>query len=115
MRSCVAVLLALALAGSAPARADCKKIPENAEVTLQLKPDTPIGEVIGWYSSITCITMVVAAALEGKKVTILSPQPMKMSEARRLFHDTLDSVGLAAEQNGKIMRITEAKKARPQK
>src|SRR5262245_37384749 len=109
------VLPALALAVPGLAWADCRKLGDDVLVTLEFKPDTEIAAVIAWYAMITCLTMVVGTSIDGKKVTILAPKPIKMAEARRLFFDTLDSVGLAAEQNGKLMRIVEAKKARPRK
>src|SRR5204862_129224 len=82
---------------------------------VNLKPDSEVADVISWYSGATCTPILVSSgtALAGKKVTILSPEPITFAELRRLFHAALDSVGLAAEPDGKFLRIVDAAHARP--
>jgi type II secretory pathway component GspD/PulD (secretin) len=112
-----AAVFALALAlVPAPARGgECKKPSEKTQFKLTFKPDTEIADVIAWYSNVTCTPMLVGTPLAGKKVTILAPEPISLSEVRRLFFDTLDSVGLTVEQSGKLMQVVEARRARPKK
>jgi type II secretory pathway component GspD/PulD (secretin) len=109
------IAFALALALAAPAGAECKKLREKDLVQVQFKPDSELADVINWYALITCTTVLVGTPIAGKKVTILAPEPIPLSEARRLFYDTLDSVGLTAEQSGKALQIVESRKARPRK
>src|SRR5688572_29859570 len=97
LRSAAVLVLALALVQPL-AHADCKKLGEKELVRIDFKPDTEFADVIGWYSMLACIPMLVGTPIKGKKVTILSPEPITMAEVRRLFYDTLDSVGLTAEQ-----------------
>jgi hypothetical protein len=118
----VAILLAADAGAPAPrkppeAPADaCKRPPrEKSLVKVNLKPDSEVADVISWYSTLTCTPVLVSSAtpLAGKKVTILSPRPIAVAEVRRLFHAALDSVGLAAEPDGKFLRIVDAAHARP--
>jgi hypothetical protein len=120
------LLLALLLAadaGAPPARqappppADpCKRPPKDSTlVKVNFKPDSEVADVIAWYAAITCTGMLMSSStsLTGKKVTIVSPKPITIAEVRRLFLAALDSVGLAAEPDGKFLRIIDAAKARP--
>ena len=115
--------LALGLAGPALAKpaarpkepAACKPPGPKTLLKLNLKPDSEVADVIAWYAAVTCTTVLVTGnvPLAGKKVTILSPNPIFLSEMRRLFEAALDSVGLVAEQNGSFLRIIEARRVRP--
>jgi type II secretory pathway component GspD/PulD (secretin) len=100
----------------APAADACKRPPKDRSlVKVNLKPDSEVADVISWYAAMTCTPVLVSSAtpLAGKKVTILSPKPITVAELRRLFHAALDSVGLAAEPDGKFLRIIDAARARP--
>lgn len=113
----VAALLALALAVGPPVAAagECKKPSEKTLFKLDFKPDTEISVVINWYSTTTCVPVLIGTPIAGKKVTLLAPEPITLAEVRRLFYDTLDSVGLTAEQSGKFLQVVEARKARPKR
>jgi general secretion pathway protein D len=50
--------------------------------------------------------------LQGKKLTIVSPQLITPEEAYRLFFSALDSLGLTVEPTGKFLRVVENSKAR---
>ena len=115
--------LAVGLAGSpsvfaepAPAQEfnQCKKLkPGRRNLKVNLKPDSEIGDVIAWYASISCQGILIAGpAIQGKKVTILSPQLMTPQEAYSLFLGALDSVGLTVETMGEFLRVIETSKAR---
>jgi hypothetical protein len=115
-------LLLAADAGAPPARKapaptdPCKKPPKDSTlVKVNLKPDSEVADVISFYAATTCTGMLLSSgtSLTGKKVTIVSPKPITIAELRRLFHAALDSVGLAAEPEGKFLRIIDAAKARP--
>ncbi len=91
----------------------CKKLPAGKRIVrLNLKPDTEVMDLIGWISSITCAQFIVAVPLQGKKLTIVSPQLITPEEAYRLFFAALDSVGLTVEPTGKFLRVIENSKAR---
>lgn len=91
----------------------CKKLPAGKRIVrLNLKPDTDVMDLIGWISSITCAQFIVAVPVQGKKLTIISPQLITPEEAYRLFFSALDSVGLTVEPTGKFLRVVENAKAR---
>jgi general secretion pathway protein D len=91
----------------------CKKLPAGKRIVrLNLKPDTEVMDLIGWISSITCAQFIVSVPLQGKKITIVSPQLITPEEAYRLFFSALDSLGLTVEPTGKFLRVVENAKAR---
>jgi hypothetical protein len=113
----VAVCLALGRPASAESATEfnkCKPLrPGKRMVKLNLKPDSEISDLIAWISSITCKGIVIAGPpIQGKKVTILSPQLITPEEAFSLFLGALDSVGLTVETMGNFLRVIETSRAR---
>ncbi len=91
----------------------CHKLPAGKRIVrLNLKPDTEVMDLIGWISSITCAQFIVSVPVQGKKLTIISPQLITPEEAYRLFFSALDSLGLTVEPTGKFLRVVENSKAR---
>jgi general secretion pathway protein D len=91
----------------------CKKLsPGKASVKLNLKPDTELGDLIAWISSITCKQFLLPGTIpaNSKKVTVVAPELITPEEAYRLFLGALDSAGLTVEQSGKFLRIVETAK-----
>jgi type II secretory pathway component GspD/PulD (secretin) len=122
------VLLVLAAAGlragavpaakAAEAAGDtCRKLPPGKRlVKLTLKPETDIGDLISWISSVTCAQFVVPGSIDvrSKKVTIIAPTPITAAEAYQLFLDALDSVDLTVVRTGRFLRVVETTKAKTQ-
>jgi general secretion pathway protein D len=93
----------------------CKKFPPNKRIVkLNLKPETELGDLISWISSITCKQFVLPGTIpaNSKKVTIIAPQLITAEEAYRLFLSALDSVGLTVAPSGKFLRIIETPRAK---
>jgi general secretion pathway protein D len=93
----------------------CKKFPPGKRIVkLNLKPDTELGDLIAWISSITCKQFLLPGTIPGnsKKVTVVAPELITPEEAYRLFLGALDSVGLTVSQEGKFFRIIETVKAK---
>jgi general secretion pathway protein D len=93
----------------------CKKFPAGKRVVkLNMKPDTELGDLIAWISSITCRQFLLPGTIpaNSKKVTIVAPQLITPEEAYRLFLAALDSVGLTVEASGKFLRIIETLRAK---
>jgi general secretion pathway protein D len=98
-----------------PAKTDqCKPLRAGKRIVkLNLKPDSEISDLIAWISSITCKGILIAGTpIQGKKVTILSPQPITPEEAFSLFVGALDAVGLTIEPMGNFLRVIESSRAR---
>jgi hypothetical protein len=91
----------------------CKKLPAGKRVLkLNLKPDSEVKDLVGWMSTISCAPFVFAATdLQGKKVTVLSPQLLTPEEAYQLFIGALASVDLTIEpmssagREGGVLRV----------
>jgi general secretion pathway protein D len=93
----------------------CHKFPANKRIVkLNMKPETELGDLISWISSITCKQFLLPGTIpaNSKKVTIIAPQLITPEEAYRLFLGALDSVGLTVQETGKFYRIIESVKAR---
>jgi general secretion pathway protein D len=93
----------------------CRKFPAGKRIVkLNLKPDTELGDLIAWISSITCKEFLLPGTIpaNSKKVTIVAPQLITPEEAYRLFLGALDSVGLTVVPSGKFLRIIETPKAK---
>ncbi|HEV3031110.1 MAG TPA: type II secretion system secretin GspD [Polyangia bacterium] len=93
----------------------CRKFPAGKRVVkLNMKPDTELGDLIAWISSITCRQFLLPGTIpaNSKKVTIVAPQLITPEEAYRLFLAALDSVGLTVEPSGKFLRIIETLRAK---
>jgi general secretion pathway protein D len=93
----------------------CKKFPPGKRIVkLNLKPDTELGDLIAWISSITCKQFLLPGTIpaNSKKVTVVAPELITPEEAYRLFLGALDSVGLTVQQDGKFFRIIETVKAK---
>jgi hypothetical protein len=120
--------LAMALSGT-PAWADqpqpptrptagkgvvCKPPPAKTKIKVSLKPDTEVADLITWYATLTCTPLLLSSsvATAGKKVTILSPTPVTLSDLRELFLGALASVGLTVQPDGKFLHIIDATRAR---
>ena len=55
----------------------CKKFPSGKRIVkLNLKPDTELGDLISWISSITCKQFLLPGTIpaNSKKVTIVAPE-----------------------------------------
>jgi general secretion pathway protein D len=91
----------------------CLKLGASHPVHVSLKPETDMGDVVAWISSITCRGFITPAGLTlgARKVTVSSPASITAAEAYALFLALLDSVGLALEPAGRFQRIIEAGKA----
>jgi general secretion pathway protein D len=93
----------------------CHKFPPNRRIVkLNMKPETELGDLLSWISSITCKQFLLPGTIPGnsKKVTIIAPQLITPEEAYRLFLAALDSVGLTVQESGKFYRIIETPKAK---
>jgi general secretion pathway protein D len=93
----------------------CKKFPPGKRIVkLNMKPETDLGDLISWISSITCKQFVLPGTIpaNSKKVTIIAPQLITVEEAYRLFLSALDSVGLTVAPSGKFLRIIETPRAK---
>ena len=91
----------------------CKKFPSGKRIVkLNLKPDTELGDLIAWISSITCKQFLLPGTIpaNSKKVTVVAPELITPEEAYRLFLGALDSAGLTIEHTGKFERIVETAK-----
>ncbi len=110
----VAVPAPAVAAPEAGAVASCRKLPPGKRLKLNLKPNTELGDLIAWISSITCKQFVVPGTIASasKTVTIIAPEPITTSEAYQLFVEALDSVGLTTYRSGTFMRVIESAKAK---
>ena len=120
----LAILLVSAPAAASPAApaapakqavgSTCRRLPAGRRIVkLNLKPNTDLGDLISWISSITCKQFVLGnIPVSSKTVTIISPQLITVEEAYGLFVTALDSVGLTVYPAHGYLRVIETSKAK---
>jgi hypothetical protein len=92
----------------------CRKLPSGKRIVrLTLKPQTEIGDLVVWISSITCRQFLLSGSLDTHRtVTILAPQLITPEESYALFLEALDSVGFTVVQMGRFFRVVETAAAK---
>jgi hypothetical protein len=117
----VVVLLFLALTAIAapsanpelPGKAEflqCGKVPSGKRVVkMNFKPESPLRDLVGFMSTISCTGFFVAKDTSiDQSVKISSPKMVTAEEAYEVFIHALKSVGLTIRPSGKLLRIVEA-------
>jgi general secretion pathway protein D len=92
---------------------NCKKI-KSGEVTVSLKPETELKDLITWVMGFTCKNFIYEPGLiqRSKKVTVISPNKMSPQEAYRLFLVALSTMGVTVVPKGNSLRIVESGQAK---
>lgn len=84
-----------------------KASPQNLKVTLDFR-DAELSDVVKLMSAQTGRNFIVADSLRaGKKITIISPNPVSQSEAYQAFLSALQMNGLTVVPSGKFYKIVE--------
>ena len=84
-----------------------KTSPKNLKITLDFR-DAELSDVVKLMSAQTGRNFIVADSLRaGKKITIISPNPVSQAEAYQAFLSALHMNGLTVVQNGKFYKIIE--------
>ena len=86
----------------------CKK--STGMVTVSLKPETELKDLITWVMGFTCKNFVYDAAImqRTKKITIISPNKMSPPDAYRLFLVAMSTMGVTVVPKGNSLRIVES-------
>lgn len=93
----------------------CRRLPSGKRVVqVTLKPETDVGHLVVWISSITCKAFVWSDAIGAsrRRITFVSPTLVTPEQAFRLFLDALNSVGLTVEPSGTFFQLIETAKAK---
>ena len=84
-----------------------KTSPKDIKITLDFR-DAELSDVVKLMSAQTGRNFIVADSLRaGKKITIISPNPVSQAEAYQAFLSALQMNGLTVVQNGKFYKIVE--------
>ena len=84
-----------------------KNTPKNLKITLDFR-DAELSDVVKLMSAQTGRNFIVADSLRaGKKITIISPNPVTQAEAYQAFLSALQMNGLTVVQSGKFYKIVE--------
>jgi general secretion pathway protein D len=87
---------------------DCKEVKSNTKVQPNFE-NADIKEVIEWISTTTCKRFIISEKVKGGRITIMSPVAVSATEAYRAFEAALAANGLAVVQEGKYLKLVEAK------
>ncbi len=81
------------------------KTPRNMKITLDFR-DAELSDVVKLMSAQTGRNFIVTNALQsGKKITIISPNPVTIDEAYRAFLSALEMNGLTVVKSGRFYKI----------
>lgn len=84
-----------------------KTTPKDLKITLDFR-DAELSDVVKLMSAQTGRNFIIADSLRaGKKITIISPNPVSQAEAYQAFLSALHMNGLTVVQNGKFYKIIE--------
>ena len=67
--------------------------------------DTPLVEVIEFFSTGSCKQFIVSSKIKNERITLLSSTPLSREEAYKAFEATLDSAGIAVTAQGKFLKL----------
>jgi general secretion pathway protein D len=90
----------------------CRKKGKREKFTVTLPRETELDDLINWMMSITCQKFVLDRKVRSGKVTILSPEPVTVSEAYAAFYAALELMGLTVEPSGQYFKIVETSEAK---
>ena len=90
----------------------CKN--KTGQVALTLKPETELKDLVSWVTSFTCKNFILDPRIvsTGKKVTVIAPNKMSVTDAYRVFLVALSTINLAIVPKGNIIRIVDAPTAK---
>ncbi|MBO4349464.1 MAG: type II secretion system secretin GspD, partial [Proteobacteria bacterium] len=84
-----------------------KTAPKNLKITLDFR-DAELSDVVKLMSAQTGRNFIIADSLKaGKKITIISPNPVSQAEAYQAFLSALQMNGLTVVPSGKFYKIVE--------
>src|SRR5690606_18163555 len=98
-------------AGTAPADDplySCKK--RSGQVAVTFKPETELKDLITWVMGFTCKNFILDPRIvsTGKKVTVIAPNKMSVTEAYNVFLAALSTMGLTVVPKGNVMKIVDS-------
>ncbi|MBA3015557.1 MAG: type II secretion system secretin GspD [Proteobacteria bacterium] len=107
LRTLVAMIVLLMLA--VPSQAEQPKSESQDKITMDFH-DADITMVIKFISELIGKNIIIDKAVKGN-VTIMSPTPVSVGEAYKVFESVLDVHGFAAVRSGDIIKIVPAVQA----
>lgn len=90
----------------------CKKWKPGKRYTITVPPDSELQDLVKWMSTISCQKFIWNGKVRSGKVTILSPEPVTLTEAYAAFYAALEGMGLTVEPAGDYFKIVETSDAK---
>lgn len=87
---------------------ECLRVPAGRRVKVTLKPESDLADLVAWISAMTCKQFIVAAALRGQKVTLISPTPVTAGTAYHAFISALEVMGLTVVPAGRYLKVVQS-------
>jgi general secretion pathway protein D len=91
----------------------CKKV-KGGLITVSLKPETELKDLLVWVSTFTCKAFVYEPGImqRSKKVTMMTPNKMSPQDAYRVFLVALSTMGVTVVPKGNTLRVVETSQAK---
>jgi len=90
----------------------CKKWKPGKRYTITVPPESELQDLVKWMSTISCQKFIWNGKVRSGKVTILSPEPVTLTEAYAAFYAALEGMGLTVEPAGDYFKIVETADAK---
>lgn len=93
---------------------ECKKFPSSHRTFINLKPETDLNDLVGWFKTISCQPLIIPSSLTQKttKVTIIAPTAVSIRDAYRVFYSALTGMGLTIQHADPVWKVVELTQAR---
>ncbi len=98
--------------GEREALTECARYPPGKKFKWSLRGEVDLPALVSAMSVLVCRPFVVPGNLRPTRIHLLAPDVMTAQEAWRLFLSALDTMGLAVEPEGNVLKILDASRAR---
>jgi general secretion pathway protein D len=89
---------------------DCHRYPKDKRFRFTLRGEVTVADLVAVVGDISCRTIVMGpqVATHAGKVTLQVPDLVSAPEVYRMFHSSLEVLGLTIERSGTLWKVVEA-------
>jgi len=85
----------------------CQRFAPSTRFRITLPQEATLDDLIRWIATMTCQRFIADPKLRTRKLTMVSPEPVTLTEAWGAFHAALEVMGLTVVPSGKALKVIE--------
>ena len=85
----------------------CQRFAPTTRFRITLPQEATLDDLMRWISTMTCQRFIADPKLRTRKLTMISPEPVTLTEAWGAFHAALQVMGLTVVPAGKALEVVE--------